>query len=185
MYILANWWEFTTQTTEQCHHKISDYWVHSNLSLDMPSIFQNKETPTHFLSWQELSIAPESLVDSVECLEASFIGQLQCDVGDADQHAPWIYIVHTDIPADIVDEYNQWYDEEHLPRLVTVTGVHRARRYICEGQSPKYLTAYSLANPDAFESPEGLIARKTPWTAKMRSLFFNTRRTMAKQYDFS
>jgi len=26
----------------------------------------------------------------------------------------WLYLVHTDIPADIVDDYNAWYDQEHL-----------------------------------------------------------------------
>src|SRR5690242_8585737 len=40
--------------------------------------------------------------------------------------APWLYIVHTDIPADVVDDYNAWYDEEHLPRLVGVPGIERA-----------------------------------------------------------
>jgi hypothetical protein len=91
---------------------------------------------------------------------------------------PWLYIVHTDIPDHIVDEYNEWYDNEHLPRLVTVPGVVRARRYAAVAGSPKYLTAYELTDKDAFESPAGLLARKTPWTAKMRSLFQNTRRSM-------
>jgi hypothetical protein len=92
---------------------------------------------------------------------------------------PWLYIVHTDIPDDIVDDYNAWYDEEHLPRLVGVPGVERARRYVANGAlSPRYLTAYDLTIKDAFESPAGLKARKTPWTEKMRSLFYNTRRKM-------
>lgn len=94
---------------------------------------------------------------------------------------PWLYIVHTDLPDDIVDEYNAWYDREHLPRLVTVPGVVRARRYTAVTASgPKYLTAYELADRDAFESPAGLQARKTPWTARMRSLFTNTRRRMCR-----
>ena len=93
---------------------------------------------------------------------------------------PWLYIVHTDIPDHIVDEYNQWYDNEHLPRLVTVPGVVRARRYAAVTGSPKYLTAYELTDKDAFESPAGLLARKTPWTAKMRALFQNTRRSMCR-----
>jgi hypothetical protein len=93
--------------------------------------------------------------------------------------APWLYLVHTDIPADIVDDYNAWYDQEHLPRLVGVPGVERARRYVADpGLSPRYLTAYDLSIKDAFESPEGLKARKTPWTERMRSLFQNTRRKM-------
>ncbi|HEX2828889.1 MAG TPA: hypothetical protein VHP37_21240 [Burkholderiales bacterium] len=107
--------------------------------------------------------------------------KLMRDVGDTSStDAPWLYIVHTDIPDDVVDEYNAWYDNEHLPRLVTVPGVVRARRYAATAGNPRYLTAYELTDPDAFESPEGLKARKTPWTAKMRSLFTNTRRRMCR-----
>lgn len=107
--------------------------------------------------------------------------RLMCDVGQApEQDTPWLYIVHTDIPGHIVEEYNEWYDKEHLPRLVTVPGVIRARRYTAVAGSPRYLTAYELTDRNAFESPEGLKARKTPWTEKMRSLFQNTRRSMCR-----
>ena len=106
---------------------------------------------------------------------------LMRDVGRvAETDTPWLYIVHTDIPDDIVGEYNDWYDREHLPRLVTVPGVIRARRYNAVSGNPRHLTAYELTDRNAFESPEGLQARKTPWTAKMRSLFFNTRRRMCR-----
>ena len=107
--------------------------------------------------------------------------KLMRDVGPVPaQDPPWLYIVHTDIPDHIVDEYNEWYDKEHLPRLVTVPGVIRARRYTAVSGNPRYLTAYELTDRNAFESPEGLKARKTPWTEKMRSLFHNTRRRMCK-----
>lgn len=116
-----------------------------------------------------------------------FTFDLARDVGNASASpTSWLYLVHTDIPADVVDDYNAWYDEEHLPRLVTVPGVDRARRYVAHnGQTPRYLTAYDLSIKDAFESPAGLAARKTPWTEKMRSLFQNTRRKMCvlKQQD--
>jgi hypothetical protein len=107
--------------------------------------------------------------------------QLMRDVGNVPgQDTPWLYLVHTDIPDRIVGEYNEWYDKEHLPRLVTVPGVVRARRYTAVSGSPRYLTAYELTDRNAFESPEGLTARKTPWTEKMRSLFQNTRRSMCR-----
>ncbi len=112
--------------------------------------------------------------------------KLMCDVGDAPApDAPWMYIVHTDIPDHIVDEYNAWYDKEHLPRCVGIPGVLRARRYLsvaCTSGNigPKYLTAYELTGPDVWESPAALAARKTPWTEKMRSLFSNTRRALYK-----
>ena len=60
--------------------------------------------------------------------------KLMCDVANAtaslpDSGAPWMYIVHTDIPDHIIDEYNAWYDKEHLPRCANIPGVLRARRY--------------------------------------------------------
>ncbi len=109
--------------------------------------------------------------------------KLMCEVGSMPSpDAPWMYIVHTDIPDHIVNEYNAWYDSEHLPRCAAIPGVLRARRYaatgICGGHAdgPRYLTAYELAGPDIWESPAALQARRTPWTEKMRSLFSNTRR---------
>ena len=108
--------------------------------------------------------------------------RLMRDVGALPaKDAPWLYLVHTDIPDAIAGEYNEWYDAEHLPRLVTVAGVLRARRYSrVSGRGPKYLTAYELTGPEVWESPAAQEARKTPWTEKMRSLFQNTRRSMCR-----
>ena len=185
MFIQANWWEFSEESAPQASEKIAQFMMEQYGNLEGSSFYQHKEISSNFISWHESSVQPTPLGSKVGEIEASFTAELKCDVGDANKSSQWLYIVHTDIPADIVDEYNHWNDEEHLPRLVTVPGVNRARRFICTGQSPRYLTAYSLDDPNAFESPEGLIARKTPWTAKMRSLFFNTRRTMAKKYEIS
>lgn len=181
MFIVASWWKSSKQSAldykeEMIKHSLKNYKLMNEMN-----IYQNKNNEEQLISWLEFSAKPNEQASNIEDIDIGFIGELKCDVGGNDKSSRWIYIVHTDIPDDIVGEYNQWYDEEHLPRLVTVPGVNRARRYLCKGQSPKYLTAYSLDDPSAFESPEGLIARKTPWTAKMRSLFFNTRRTMAQK----
>jgi hypothetical protein len=114
--------------------------------------------------------------------------RLMCEVANASNtspviNAPWVYIVHTDIPEYIVDEYNAWYDKEHLPRCANITGVLRARRYTamtCTSGTlaPRYLTAYEMTGADVWESPAAQWARKTPWTEKMRSLFSNTRRAL-------
>lgn len=103
--------------------------------------------------------------------------QLMCDVGETRMVvSPWLYVVHTDVPDDIVGEYNSWYDQEHLPRLVRVPGIIRARRYASPTGHPRYLTAYELEERESFSSPAAMQARKTPWTERMRSLFTNTRR---------
>jgi hypothetical protein len=138
--------------------------------------------PDEFLSWVE-SDQPSTDVAATPPTDATcevFTFDLVRDAGVAPAQATrWLYVVHTDIPADVVDDYNAWYDHEHLPRLVAVPGIERARRYVAAADvSPRYLTAYDLSIKDAFESPQGLVARKTLWTAKMRSLFQNTRRKM-------
>jgi len=135
------------------------------------------------LLWVEAHAGQENRWSKVQLSPSTgeiFSFDLARDVGTRlTSPAPWLYIVHTDIPADVVDDYNAWYDEEHLPRLVGVPGIERARRYVADGNlSPRYLTAYDLSIKDAFESPAGLVARKTPWTERMRSLFQNTRRKM-------
>lgn len=151
--------------------------------------------PSRWLEWIETHAVepPEASADEGRPLPVSnqlwdqaddggdrMIFRLKRDVGDAGAvAAAWLYQVHTDLPDEIADEYNQWYDSEHLPRLIAVPGVLRARRYVAiRGDGPHYLTAYDLSDRDAFESPAGLVARKTPWTARMRSLFTNTRRSM-------
>jgi hypothetical protein len=116
--------------------------------------------------------------------------KLMCEVANTANtgpvtDAPWMYLVHTDIPDHIVGEYNAWYDKEHLPRCAAIPGVLRARRYTAAActsgtVAPRYLTAYEMTGPDIWESPAAQQARKTPWTEKMRSLFSNTRRSLCQ-----
>ena len=146
-----------------------------------------------FLAWYETfdPVRPPAAMDWLSPAARDEIGaaetmtfELKRDVGDKTAgDAPFLYIVHTDVPDDIVDEYNAWYDQEHLPRLVTVPGVLRARRYTAVEGRPQYLTAYALADKDAFSSPEGLKARKTPWTEKMRPHFRDYVRLDCRRYQ--
>ncbi len=131
--------------------------------------------------WSEFESTPEiSVPDHIKVttlFETQSVGQ------DGELRTPWVYLVHTDIGDDLLNEYNAWYGEEHLPRLVKVPGILRARRFTTMRGAPLYLTAYDLMERDAFESPEGLVARKTPWTARMRAQFTNTRRIMCRLID--
>jgi hypothetical protein len=160
----------------------------SQVSLVRSRLFATVSSDPKYLAWHETGdVATDDDNDGIYGLvgllpydiqtSETMTFRLMRDVGDSSTHdVPWLYIVHTDVPDFIVDEYNAWYDQEHLPRLVAVPGVERARRYMARSGNPRYLTAYELSDRDAFSSPEGLKARKTPWTEKMRSLFSNTRR---------
>ncbi len=73
-----------------------------------------------------------------------------------------------DIAADHEEEFNAWYDSEHLPRLREVPGVTRAERYCASDGSPRYLAMFELTNARVAEGPQWLTAGRTPWTARMK-----------------
>ena len=46
------------------------------------------------------------------------------------------------------NEFNEWYNVEHLPALGAVPGVLAARRYRGTGATQRYAAIYHFANPD-------------------------------------
>jgi hypothetical protein len=100
------------------------------------------------------------------------------------QDARWHYVVATDVLAGQEDDFNAWYEREHLPGLAAVPGTARAARYeIAEGPGPRYHACYDLAERSASNSPEWLAVRATPWSSRVRPAFLNTRRTMYERIE--
>lgn len=74
-----------------------------------------------------------------------------------------ILIVWTDIPAEIEDDFNSWYDREHLPdRVGRLPGFLRGRRYVnsVPAGAPKYLTYYDLSGAEVMQSDAHKVLRK-------------------------
>jgi hypothetical protein len=78
-----------------------------------------------------------------------------------------LLIVTAQVDADIEDEWNRWYDAEHLPAALACPGVLAGRRYVSRGpvvgvdrgqrdaaETRIYTTIYELASPQAVETPE-------------------------------
>jgi hypothetical protein len=59
-------------------------------------------------------------------------------------------------PPALEEEFNDWYDTEHVPERLSVTGFETALRYISLTGTPRYLAMYDLANAQVLESPEYL-----------------------------
>jgi antibiotic biosynthesis monooxygenase (ABM) superfamily enzyme len=92
-----------------------------------------------------------------------------------------IYITATEPETGWEDEFNRWYDEEHIPNLRAVPGYFSARRYIAVEGEPKYMAIYEIASMDAFRSAEHERAANTPWTARMRPHFQSRGMTFYQQ----
>lgn len=94
----------------------------------------------------------------------------------------WHYVVATDVAPAHEDEFNDWYEQEHLPGLAAVPGTVRAARYrVVTGDGPRYLACYDLVAREVLGSPAWLAIRGTAWSARVRPAFVNTRRTLYRR----
>ena len=72
----------------------------------------------------------------------------------ADKKGTGLLMVWCDVPADMEDDFNRWYNEEHIAELLARPGVLSAARYVAISGSPKYLACYEMANPEVRDSAE-------------------------------
>ena len=76
----------------------------------------------------------------------------------------------TEPPAAMEEEFNAWYDTEHLAERLAISGFRSAQRWVAEiapGEG-KYLATYELDAPGVLQSPEYLarLEAPTPWTKR-------------------
>ena len=58
----------------------------------------------------------------------------------------------TDVDPAHEDEFNRWYDEEHIGRLLAVPGFLSAGRYRALRGGPRYLAMYELEDHNVLRS---------------------------------
>src|SRR5260370_8289003 len=64
-----------------------------------------------------------------------------------------LLMVWADVPADKEEEFNRWYNEEHLPERMAIPGFLGGARYEAVKGGPKHLACYELENAAVMESP--------------------------------
>ena len=58
----------------------------------------------------------------------------------------------TDVDAEHEAEFNRWYDEEHMQRLLAIPGFLSGGRYKALRGAPKYLAMYELEDHNVLRS---------------------------------
>ena len=79
-------------------------------------------------------------------------------------------LVTMQTPPAFEEEFNAWYDTEHLPERLAVPGFETALRFVCLSGHPRYLAMYDLARPEVLDSPEYLqiaFENSSPWTSRV------------------
>ena len=78
-----------------------------------------------------------------------------------------LLIVRIDVEPEMEEEFNRWYNEEHIPTLLKVPGVLWAKRAINTGKGPKYIAVYEHENIDVQNSEAYRKAAQTEWTRRI------------------
>ena len=78
-----------------------------------------------------------------------------------------IFMVYVDIDAKDVQEFNEWYNKEHLPELLSVPGILSAARYEAVKGGPQYLACYELESVAVMQTPAFTNRPRTPWGQKV------------------
>ena len=86
-----------------------------------------------------------------------------------------LLLTMTEPPRAMEDEFNAWYDTEHLPERLAIPGFISARRWV-DPRAPagtgKYLATYELDSARVLETPEYLAHvgdGLTPWSKRCLS----------------
>ncbi len=85
----------------------------------------------------------------------------------ADKKGTGLMMVWMDVPADKEEEFNHWYNEEHLQELLAIPGVLNAARYEAVRSGPKHLACYELDSPAVVETDAFTSRQPTEWAQRI------------------
>jgi len=92
----------------------------------------------------------------------------------ADKKGTGLLMVWADIPADKEEDFNNWYNTEHLAELLSLPGVLNAARYEAVSSGPKHLACYELENAAVMESEQFKSLKRTEWGSRVSPSIIGT-----------
>ncbi|KAI0634617.1 hypothetical protein C8Q77DRAFT_1055871 [Trametes polyzona] len=95
---------------------------------------------------------------------------------DPAKPGPFACIVEIDVKPE-AEDFNRWYDEEHIPMMAKVPGWIRSRRFVLvdagaigsdagSAKPAKYCAIHDMEDPATLEREEFKAATETEWTKK-------------------
>jgi hypothetical protein len=91
-------------------------------------------------------------------------------------------VTFTEVPTDLEDEFNQWYNREHLDERIGLPGFRRARRYQAVDASIKYMSTYECTQSSDIGSSTYLdvLAAPSEWSKKIMPRFSKWHRMVCR-----
>lgn len=87
--------------------------------------------------------------------------------------------VWSDVEAAAIDDYDAWYEREHMFDRLAVPGFHRARHYLTVSGEPRYFTYFVTEDAAVMASEAYRQSADNPsdWTRRVLPHFRNVNRT--------
>lgn len=95
-----------------------------------------------------------------------------------------LLLVMMEPSSTVEEEFNEWYDTEHVPTRLSVHGFLSSERYIVQEGYPKYLALFDLESPGVLKSDEYIRvsgAHPSPWSRRMFRHIRGTKRNVYEQ----
>lgn len=91
-------------------------------------------------------------------------------------------ITFTEVATDLDDNFNEWYNREHLDERIDLPGFRRARRYESLDGRIRYMSTYECEDPGDIGSPTYLdvVAKSSPWSQQIMPNFTRWHRMVAR-----
>jgi hypothetical protein len=108
------------------------------------------------------------------------------DMAETQANSPrkGLLLVTMEPPAGLEEEFNDWYDHEHLPQRMRMPGFETGARFVCLEGWPRWLALYDLTSLAALNTPEYLavsVANATPWSKRIAARTVGRSRVEAEQ----
>jgi len=93
-------------------------------------------------------------------------------INPGDQRAPeaagGVILVSMNVDPSREEEFNDWYNTEHIPHFNRLAGVIAARRFRAIRGDPRYVALYHVETADIYATQGWMAANETPWILRMR-----------------
>ncbi len=141
------------------------YEMESPEAIKTPEYIKIKEQPSEETRWMLGNVGGFTRYTAEQIGE-----QVNVACAGDPYHAPYLYPVMFEVPAEREEEFNRWYEEDHVPTLLKNPGWLACRRYKIFSGDPEnwtHLALHYLADPGVLNSDERKEARQSPWRDRL------------------
>ena len=155
---------------------------HAVASYELDSLTVLQSAPYRAIAYENLSVWSKRMSKIAQRMlrhdgEQILPGDLAGPVGSGG-----LLVNAMNVEPGFEQEFNEWYDNEHIPGLAAVPGTLCARRFRDMKGTHRYLALYHLQSPDVPLTAAWKKAADTPWTDRLRPHFRDHLRILTKRY---